>query len=204
MPIDLAHVPSRLAVWPSRKGLLAGSDPRGRVGWACTSQPSPMPHWASKQGGRSRQRAQALARHRRPGSGGTNTTMPDTCNIVIVSHPSAFPVHNDPNVDVHFWIGNEPFPRAVKFRLLQSGSNAIPNGRRSFLRGGSIRAVPSSRRSGGGRPRSRPSPRTAASSMPSMAFSMRMISPAKEQRGSVGQAGRDTDGGAGIASRKLG
>ena len=52
--------------------------------------------------------AQAPARHGRPGGGGTKTTTPATWGIVVVSRPSALPVHNDPDVDVHFWIGNEP------------------------------------------------------------------------------------------------
>ena len=137
----------------------SGSDPRRGVGWPCTTQPPPWRVRHAEHMGRSRQRAQAPARHRRLCGGGTNATTPATCAIGGVSHPSAFPVHNAPDVDVHFRIGNGPRPRAVKSRLRRGGSNATPNGRRSFLRGGPIGAVPSSRRSAGGRLGSRPSPR---------------------------------------------
>ena len=74
----------------------------------CTSQPSPVARQASTEGGRSRQRAPVSARHARPGGGVTNATTPAICGIVVVSRPSACLVHNDPDVDVHFWIGNEP------------------------------------------------------------------------------------------------
>ena len=136
-----------------------GSDPRRGVGWPCTSRPPPWRVRYAEHVGRSRQRAQAPARHRRPGGCVTNAFAPATCAIGGVSHPSAFPVHNDPDVNVHFRIGNGPCPRMVKSRLRRSGSNATPNGRRSILRGGPIGAVPSSRRSAGGRLGSRPSPR---------------------------------------------
>ena len=151
--------PFRLACRPSRMGPLVRERPRARVGWPCTSQPPPWRVRLAEHRGRSRQRAQVPARHRRPCGCGTNAFAPVTCAIGGVSHPSAFPVHNDPDVNVHFRIGNGPCPRAVKSRLRRGGSNATPNGRRSFLRGGPIGAVPSSRRSAGGRLGSRPSPR---------------------------------------------
>ncbi|MCZ0935356.1 MAG: hypothetical protein OXJ54_09265 [Gemmatimonadetes bacterium] len=37
--------------WPSRRDCWTGSDPRGRVGWACTSHPSPMPALGIETGG---------------------------------------------------------------------------------------------------------------------------------------------------------
>ena len=49
--------PSRLAVSPSRKGLLARERPHGRLGWPCTSQPSPCRVRHAEHMGRSRQRA---------------------------------------------------------------------------------------------------------------------------------------------------
>ena len=122
----------------------------GRVGWPCTSQPSPWRVRLAEHRGRSRQRAQAPARHRRPGGCGTTATTPATCGIVVVSRPSAFLVHNDPDVDVHFRIGNGPRPRAVESRLGRSGSDAMPNGHRSCLQGGPTGAKPTSQRGGDG------------------------------------------------------
>lgn len=144
---------------PPSKPLTKGGESQARVGWPCTSQPPPWRARLAEHRGRSRQRAQVPARHRRPGGSGTNAIAPAACVTGGVSHPSAFLVHNDPDVTVHLWIGNGPCPRKVKSRLRRGGSNAIPNGRRSILRGGPIGAVPSSRRSAGGRPGSRPSPR---------------------------------------------
>ena len=48
-------------------GLLDRERPRAGVGWACTSQPPPWRVRYTEHRGRSRQRAQAPARHRRPG-----------------------------------------------------------------------------------------------------------------------------------------
>ena len=59
-----ALVPPRL--WPSRMGLLVRERPHGRVGWPCTSQPSPCRVRHAEHMGRSRQRAHAPDRHRPP------------------------------------------------------------------------------------------------------------------------------------------
>ena len=150
---------SRLSTAFPRRDRLSGSAPRRGWGWRCTSQPPPWRVRYAEHVGRSRQRAQAPARHRRPCGCGTSAFAPAICVIGGVSHPSVFLVHNDPDFAVHPWIGNGPRPRTLKSGPWRSGSNAIPNGRRSSLRGGPIGAVPSSRRSAGGRPGSRPSPR---------------------------------------------
>jgi len=57
---------SERRTWPSRTGPLAWERPQARVGWACTSQPQPWRVRHAEHRGRSRQRAQAPARHRPP------------------------------------------------------------------------------------------------------------------------------------------
>ena len=70
--------------WPSCQGPMEGSDPPGRLGWNCTSQPSQMPHRASKKGGRSghglrfRRGAAAPEAVVQPQSGQRHTQLP-TC-----------------------------------------------------------------------------------------------------------------------------
>ena len=72
--------------------------PQARVGWPCTSQPSPCRMRHAEYGGRSRQRPPAPARHGRPRGYATNATTPATCRICGVSRPSAVLVHIDPDV----------------------------------------------------------------------------------------------------------
>ena len=75
-----------------------GATPRRRCPGCAHPDPPRCTHWASKEGGRSRQWPPAPARHGRPGDCGTNATTPATCRICGVSPPSAVLVHIDPHV----------------------------------------------------------------------------------------------------------
>ena len=87
-------------------------------------------------------------------------------------------MHNDPDVTVHFWIGNGPCPRAVKSR---APSEAARTPHRMAVdrpcRGGhGSEQYPPSRPIRWRQAWKPPISSTAASSMPTMAFSMRVIS----------------------------
>ena len=58
----------RLAVWPSRMGLMDRERPQARLGWPCTSRPSPCrtkhpEGWVAPVNGRKRPRATAATAH---------------------------------------------------------------------------------------------------------------------------------------------
>ncbi len=143
---------------------------------ACTSQTSPCRTRHPEGMGRSRQRPQAPARHGRHGALAANAMKSATCGIGGVSHPSVIIVHNDPNVTCALWIGNGPpstggqIPRPRK-RLERHTEwpSIVPAGRMDRSRS----SISTIRWRQAWKP---PISSTAASSMPTMAFSMRVIS----------------------------
>ncbi len=67
-PAKAGPGPFRLAVWPSRMGLMDRERPQARLGWPCTSRPSPCrtrhpEGWVAPGNGRKRQRVTAATVH---------------------------------------------------------------------------------------------------------------------------------------------
>ena len=118
----------------------------------------PARRWLSRMGSL-RSRPPAPARHRDPCGCGTTATTPETCVIGDVSHPGAFLVHNDPDVDVQPWIGNGHIHGRSNSACGEADRTPYRMAVDPSLTDAWIGAVPTSRRSGGGRLGSRPSPR---------------------------------------------
>ena len=100
--------------------------------------------------GRSRPRPGDPDRHRRSAGRGPTPSRPATCGTRVPHTRARFPCTSTPMSFSHLRIGNELPRTALKSGLRTGGSNATPNGRRSCLREGSIRAEPASQRGGEG------------------------------------------------------